>query len=147
RTIFDAKRDVAVGVDEELRVPRGVERKTERERQPDAVVVAERELVADARLKRAIGSTRVVAAGAVPGERDADRSEVERVRRLNQIALIADDGDLTDVLRRRRRAGRRRLRSSSRQRGPMLPELFVHAAAPRAPIVDRIRLRSSDARR
>ena len=62
-----------------------------------AVVVGQREPGAESRAERAIDPRHVVAAGAVAREAQAEVAQVVGVRRLDEVALVLDDGDLADV--------------------------------------------------
>ena len=58
RVLFDHEGDVAIGIDERFRIAPGVKGEGERQRQPCAVIVGERNLLADRALKQAIDRRR-----------------------------------------------------------------------------------------
>ena len=101
--LFLTEGDVAIGVDERFRIAARVEGERERQRHPRAVVVAERNLLADRALKLPVGVPRVVPAGPVAREGHRDGPQVEGVGRQHEIALVPHDGHLADVLGRRGR--------------------------------------------
>ncbi len=95
--IFLLEGDVAVGVDERGGLGLAEEGEPEGDVQRDAVIVGEREAVAESRAEGAVDPAHVVAAAAVAGEAQPEVAEVVDVGRLDEIALVLHDGNLADV--------------------------------------------------
>jgi hypothetical protein len=97
RAILLLERDVAVGVDEGGGLCLAEEREPERDVQLNAVVVGKREAVAECGPQPTVDATNVIAAGAVTSEAQAKVSQIVRVWRFDQVAIVLHDRDLADV--------------------------------------------------
>jgi hypothetical protein len=91
-----SKRHVAVRVHERRRLGDAVERDPENRRRRDTVVVPQRQLSAERLTKTAVDPCRRITAAAAT-EPDTGVSEIERVGRRDDVPLVLDHRDLTDV--------------------------------------------------
>ena len=119
---------VAVRVDERDRLAAAVEAEGERQVELNAVVVGQRQAAADGGAEGAVDPRGVVTAGAVEGETQADGAQVVGVGRFDEVALILDDCDLSDVDRVAVAGGRKRPADAAGARA-MKPERVEQAAA------------------
>ena len=113
RPICLAKRDVAVGIHERVRLHAAEVGKAERHALLHAVIVAKRHAVADLRTESGIDADDVEAS--CPWhETKAPGLKVEGVGLVDQIAFVLDHGHIADVHRGRGRDGRTRRKRTLR---------------------------------
>jgi hypothetical protein len=97
RVVLFFERDVAVGIDECIRLILPVVREVERHVQLTAIVVRQRQPCAEIRAEAALDPPDVVSAGAVSGETKTQAAKIVRVWRFDQIAFVLDHRDLSHV--------------------------------------------------
>ena len=129
RAVGFAERDVAVGVHERDPLCRAVEAEAERQTLLHAVIVAQRDTVADRQAEGGIDPDHVVPAAGPEHEVKTAQLDVEGIRQHDEIAFILNHCHVTDIRRHPRSDHAERREPTPLGCGTMVPEDVEDRAA------------------